>query len=77
MIISYGTNGEKKQYREVLASGGFKSLDEPVLHFGLGSHEKVTQVEIQWPDGSRTLLNKELASEHRYRITRKATARTA
>ena len=31
---------------------GFLSVNEPILHFGLGKATEVTRVEVQWPDGT-------------------------
>jgi hypothetical protein len=39
------------QYQELYLSRGFQSSVPPVLHFGLKSAEKITNIEIGWPTG--------------------------
>ena len=56
--------------KEVQLGGGFRSFDAPLLHFGLGEHEKVSRVEIVWSTGERTVIDQELSSGNRYIISR-------
>ena len=42
------------QTAEVAAGDGYLSQSGAVLTFGLGSGRKVTEVEVRWPDGSRS-----------------------
>jgi len=70
VTIHYGETGSKHQMREVQASGGFLSFDDPGLHFGLGEHKTVNRIEIQWPDGVKTELETSLTAGNKYRITR-------
>lgn len=48
--------GDRRQVRQVAASGGFLSSSSPVLHFGLGDATAVDEVEIRWPSGERQTL---------------------
>ncbi|MBV9443359.1 MAG: CRTAC1 family protein, partial [Acidobacteriaceae bacterium] len=42
--------GDKVQVQEVLGQASFYSVNDPRLHFGLGSIEKA-DLEIRWPNG--------------------------
>jgi enediyne biosynthesis protein E4 len=44
----------RAQVREVRAGSGFLSSSDPRLLFGLGSQGAGQEVEIRWPDGSRS-----------------------
>ncbi|MCP3936160.1 MAG: CRTAC1 family protein, partial [Actinomycetia bacterium] len=46
------TLGERKLVREVNGATGYLSQADLRAHFGLGSVERVDQVEIRWPDRS-------------------------
>ncbi|MFT7606822.1 MAG: hypothetical protein ACI8VT_004425, partial [Saprospiraceae bacterium] len=50
--------GDDFQSRELLATRGFLSSSEQVLHFGLGSINEVDKVEVVWPDGKMQILDK-------------------
>ncbi|HAD96303.1 MAG TPA: hypothetical protein DCG19_02795 [Cryomorphaceae bacterium] len=68
VFIYYGN--DHHQMKEVQLGGGFRSFDAPLLHFGLGEHEKVSRVEIVWSTGERTVIDQELSSGNRYIISR-------
>ena len=68
VVIRYGDGAH--QMREVQSSGGFLSFDEPVVHFGLGDHTEVTEVEVRWPTGERTRVTAPFAAGARYTIRR-------
>ena len=59
------------QLRELQMSGGFSSFDNPQIHFGLGEIEDVKSVSIRWPDGRTTEIDKPLAANAYYRISRR------
>lgn len=59
------------QVREIQSGGGFMSFDAPVAHFGLGTETVVERVVIDWPDGTRSVLDDPLASGASYHITRR------
>lgn len=68
VTIYYGEG--KHQMREVLASGGYKSYDEPMVHFGLGEYEKIDKVVVRWSTGEETIIDLPLMSGHSYTIRR-------
>lgn len=45
--------GDDLRYQEVAVGGGFGSTNSPWLHFGLGEHTRVDEVDIVWPSGAR------------------------
>lgn len=45
------------QIREIRAGSHFVSQDPPEAHFGLGSHTRVEQLRVTWPDGGRWSTN--------------------
>ncbi len=45
------------QSRELLATRGFLSSCEPLVHFGLGNVAVVEKLEIIWPDGKMQTIN--------------------
>ncbi len=75
IIVTYGDAGERRQLREIKAGGGFVSFDPPVAHFGLGQFDQLREVQIDWSDGSLTVLDQPLAAGHRYVIERAASTR--
>jgi uncharacterized membrane protein YraQ (UPF0718 family) len=68
IYIYYGDG--QHQMREILASGGYRSFDAPIVHFGLGDRQTVQRVEIQWSTGERSVIEQELAAGSRYVVTR-------
>ena len=71
-VIRYGPGGDRHQLRELKASGGYLSFDEPVAHFGLGSHETVDRLEIHWSTGGSTTIPGPFAAGRLYTLTRAA-----
>ena len=58
----------KIQFSEAKTVRGYLSSVEPTLHFGLGKHEIIDTLQIEWLDGSRTekyqvTVNQELSLE--------------
>jgi len=53
-FIHYGPEAERHQMRELKASGGYLSFDEPLVHFGLGDYETVERLVIEWSTGGKT-----------------------
>jgi len=39
------------QYRTLSANNGYGSMNEPVIHFGLGAYKVAQELEIMWPSG--------------------------
>jgi len=46
-----------EQFATVTTTGSYESSSDKRLHFGLGSADSVTQIEIRWPSGIRQLLS--------------------
>ncbi|MDQ2774407.1 MAG: CRTAC1 family protein [Acidobacteriota bacterium] len=46
----------KTQFEFVRNGGSYLSVDDPRIHFGLGSCPKVDRLSIRWPDGRRQVL---------------------
>ncbi|RXK53899.1 RNA-binding protein [Oleiharenicola lentus] len=42
-----------EQVRTLVLARGYLSTSEPVLHFGLGSAERVQELTVEWPSGHR------------------------
>ena len=68
--IHYGPDGERHQLRELKASGGYLSFDEPVAHFGLGDHETVQRLEVSWSTGGTTEIAGPFKAGHLYTLQR-------
>lgn len=66
--ITHG-DGARHQMKELQLSGGFVSFDHPVLYFGLGSDEVVSEIKVQWPDGKESLIRGEFAAGRHYQIS--------
>ena len=62
--------GDLAQLGEVISGGSYLSQSDLRLHFGLGSHQSIDQVEILWPDGQKETL-KGVAAD-RYYLVREA-----
>jgi hypothetical protein len=50
------TAGKLVQFDEVRSGDSYLSQNDPRLHFGLGTEEKMDQVEIRWPNGNKEML---------------------
>lgn len=55
--------GETKQYLEQFPARGYLSSVSPILHFGLGSHERVDSLRVVWPDGREQVLRDVAANQ--------------
>lgn len=55
--------GEKIQYHEITSVRGMYSTSEYAAHFGLGTHEKVDRIKLQWPDGKVNILTNQKADQ--------------
>lgn len=65
-VTAYTANG--RQIRTLQPMTGFKSSNEPVIHFGLGTESTVERLEVEWPSG-RYQVFEQLAADRRYTIT--------
>lgn len=44
------------QFQQLYPARGFMSSSEPVLHFGLGTHDLIDTIMVIWPDGIKDSL---------------------
>jgi hypothetical protein len=70
VIIHYGPEGKRHQMREIKASGGYRSFDAPLAHFGLGANTKIQKVEVRWSDGAKTLIEHSFPANREYTLHR-------
>jgi hypothetical protein len=68
--IHYGPGGNRHQIRELKASGGYLSFDEPVAHFGLGEYSSVDRLEVHWSTGGKTVFHGPFNEGHFYTLVR-------
>jgi hypothetical protein len=68
--IHYGNGGQRHQLRELKASGGYLSFDEPSAHFGLGEYDRVERLEIDWSTGGSTVIPGPFEAGHIYSLQR-------
>ena len=57
------------QVAERRSSGSYLSANDPRLHFGLGSAERVDRIEVRWPDGKRD-VHETLPARKLIRVTK-------
>lgn len=69
-VIHYGDDSERHQVRELKASGGYLSFDEPVAHFGLGEFESVEKLVVKWSTGGETEIPGPFNAGYLYSIQR-------
>ncbi|TVR53699.1 MAG: hypothetical protein EA425_03260, partial [Puniceicoccaceae bacterium] len=60
--------GELNQVKLLYPQRGYMGSDEPILHFGLGPHERIDNLDITWPSGLRQSFTG-LEANRRYTIT--------
>lgn len=74
IIISYKKNGQAFKQESVLkGGGGFKSYNQPILHFGLETVDEIQVIDIIWPDGGKDQIKGTFPANRRYRIIRSGT----
>jgi hypothetical protein len=59
------TAGDLVQLGEVRSGGSYLSQHDLRIHFGLGSHERLDQAEVLWPNGKKETLT-DLAADRFY-----------
>ena len=59
------TAGDMVQLGEVTSGGSYLSQHDLRIHFGLGSHERLDEAEVLWPDGKKEPL-KNLVADRFY-----------
>jgi hypothetical protein len=50
------TAGGKTQYAVTRSEGGYLSVNDRRVHFGLGAATRIDSVEIVWPGGTKQIL---------------------
>jgi len=45
-----------KQWNEVTTAVGYASSSDPRVHFGLAKNDKIKELEIRWPSGTKQVL---------------------
>ena len=61
------TAGDLAQLGEVTSGGSYLSQSDLRIHFGLGGHERLDRVEVEWPDGFKETLTN-LAADRFYLV---------
>jgi hypothetical protein len=56
--------GKLEQVRVFVIGSSFQCSEDPRLVFGLGDAARVDRVEVQWPNGARTILKDVPADQH-------------
>jgi enediyne biosynthesis protein E4 len=49
------TAGGRRRSADIASGDSYLSSHDPRAHFGLGATERVDEVEVRWPDGSRSV----------------------
>lgn len=70
ITLFYGIDEERHQVREITTGGGFVSFNPPVAHFGLGPHERINRLRIDWSGGGSSTMEEPLEAGHHYVIRR-------
>jgi hypothetical protein len=60
-------SGPLTQFSEVRGGASYLSQDDLRLHFGLGTNDKMTEVDIRWPNGETEIL-RDVAADFIYTI---------
>ena len=58
------TTGLGNHWRTLTSSQGYASSNSPVLHFGLGKSKKITEIQVNWPDGKTDKFNNMPVNAH-------------
>jgi len=69
IVVNYGDG--RHQLRELKSGGGFVSFDAPLLHFGLGNHGEVDDIQVTWSTGEISDLAGPFPAGQVYRIVRR------
>ncbi len=73
-IVRLRTAGGE-QVRPLVSARGYLSTSEPVAHFGLGSHDRIERLSIEWPSGHVQTFE-DLPADRRFVITEPSSAVT-
>ncbi len=53
----YIHQGDRIQYREIIAGKSYGIMNTTIAHFGLGQTTEVDSIHIKWPSGEETVIN--------------------
>ena len=53
----------RQQWNEVTTAVGYTSSSDNRVHFGLGSAQRIKDIEIRWPSGIRQVLHNVTADQ--------------
>ena len=56
--------GGRTQWRDVASGDSYMSTHDPRPHFGLGDATVVDEIEVKWPDGTRSLRRNVPVRQH-------------
>jgi|SRR5579864_1212605 len=70
------TAGDLVQMNEVRGGGSYLSQNDLRLHFGLGSHTRISTIEIEWPSGTKQTLH-DMAADFLYTVEEGTGVRSA
>ena len=59
--------GDLVQESEVLSGGSYLSQNDLRIHFGLGTNNRISRLEILWPAGEKEVFH-DLPADHFYRV---------
>ncbi len=57
------TVGGTTQVRDIRSSSGYLSQSDPRAHFGIGLHQVVDRIEVRWPSGRVSIVEKAKANQ--------------
>ncbi len=52
-----------KQYNHATTAVGYACSSDPRVHFGVGAHTTIREIEIRWPSGIRQTLRNVAADQ--------------
>lgn len=61
---------EFKTMRMIKGSGGFRSYNQPIAHFGMPSGTRLIHILIEWPNGEKTEIPLNITEPALYTITK-------
>jgi uncharacterized membrane protein YraQ (UPF0718 family) len=76
LTIYYGEGETRHQVREITLGGGFVSFNPLRAHFGLGDFDQVSRVQVNWVDGTETIIEQALAADRSYIISRETSGKS-
>lgn len=66
--LSLETEDGVVRHRQFFPVGGYLDADEPLVHFGLGTAERIVSLRVRWPGGADQIL-RDLPVNHRFVVT--------